>query len=134
MSHGTQLPDLAIVKDFLRFDIHTSQPRLTADTTTDFTRTISEWLLAFHGLPPGTKASIGIGVALGVIVLLCLGFLFLLRRRKQRHSPHAAASPSAFQADSRVLHEMHQKEAPAHVNKQRPAELSSHEELRSVGI
>lgn len=41
-----KLPDLAIVKDVLRFYIHISQPMLTTSTTTDLVGTISEWFFA----------------------------------------------------------------------------------------
>ena len=39
---GARLPDLATVKDFLRFYIYTSQPKLSTDTITDSIGTISE--------------------------------------------------------------------------------------------
>lgn len=52
----TKLPDLAIVKDFLRFYIHTSQPGLTTSTTTDLMRTICEWF--FAGFARVTKTAV----------------------------------------------------------------------------
>lgn len=46
LARGAPLPDLATVKDFIRFYIHTSQPKLTTKTTTDSMGTISEWFFA----------------------------------------------------------------------------------------
>ena len=54
LGRGTKLPDLRIVKDFLRFYIHTSQPKLSTDTTTDSMGTISEWFFAGFTRATGT--------------------------------------------------------------------------------
>lgn len=50
----TKVPDLATVKDFPRYYIHTSQPRLADGTTADSMRTVSEWFFAGFTRVTGT--------------------------------------------------------------------------------
>jgi hypothetical protein len=52
---GATAPDLATVKDFLRFYIATSQPRLDADRpTVDFVNIMAEWFFAGFTRVTGT--------------------------------------------------------------------------------
>jgi hypothetical protein len=53
---GMAAPDLATVKDFLRFYASTSQPRLdAASSTTDSLQTIAEWFFAGFTSVTGTE-------------------------------------------------------------------------------
>jgi len=54
LARGAPLPDLATIKDFLRFYIHTSQPKLADKTTTDSMGTICEWFFAGFTRVTGT--------------------------------------------------------------------------------
>ena len=54
LGRGVELPDLATLKDFIRFYIYTSQPRLSLTMTTDSMGTVSEWLFAGFTRVTGT--------------------------------------------------------------------------------
>lgn len=51
---GVQTPDLATIKDFFRFYIATSFPRLTDKPTVDSMNTIAEWFFAAFKRATGT--------------------------------------------------------------------------------
>lgn len=52
---GVEAPDLATVKDFVRFYIATSRPRLTEQLTVDSINTVAEWFFAGFTRVTGTK-------------------------------------------------------------------------------
>lgn len=52
---GIAAPDLATVKDFLRFYIATSRPRLAEKPTVDSINTIAEWFFAGFTRITGTE-------------------------------------------------------------------------------
>jgi hypothetical protein len=57
---GIAAPDLATVKDFLRFYIATSRPRLDADKpTVDSINTVAEWFFAGFTRVTGTDTDEG---------------------------------------------------------------------------
>lgn len=52
---GVEAPDLATVKDFLRFYIATSRPQLTKKPTVDSINTVAEWFFAGFTRVTGTE-------------------------------------------------------------------------------
>jgi hypothetical protein len=52
---GVEAPNLATVKDFLRFYIDTSRPRLTEKPTVDSISTVAEWFFAGFTRVTGTE-------------------------------------------------------------------------------
>lgn len=59
LGRNAEAPDLATVKDFVRFYIATSQPTLTDKMTTDSMGTVSEWFFAGFTRVAGTVISEG---------------------------------------------------------------------------
>ncbi|KAK5080233.1 hypothetical protein LTR05_008746 [Lithohypha guttulata] len=83
--YDTTVPDLATVKDFLRFYIATSQPRLAAQTTTDSMGTVAEWFFAGFARITGTVVPAGLRsevYAWQRRVLTAQGLLVNVRRPK----------------------------------------------------
>lgn len=78
-----------------------------------------------QGLSTGAKAGIGAGVAVAVVGLLCLGFLFFRRQRKQRYGAQNMAPSPVYEAGVGTVHEMHHAQAPARVVHKGPLELES---------
>jgi hypothetical protein len=52
---GVEAPNLATVKDFIRFYIATSRPRLTEQPTVDSINTVAEWFFAGFTRVTGTE-------------------------------------------------------------------------------
>ena len=52
---GVEAPDLATVKDFLRFYIATSRPQLSKIPTVDSINTVAEWFFAGFTRVTGTE-------------------------------------------------------------------------------
>lgn len=55
MRPGVEAPDLATVKDFMRFYIATSRPRLTEQPSVDSINTVAEWFFAGFTRVTGTE-------------------------------------------------------------------------------
>ena len=55
LQDGVEAPDLASVKDFLRFYIATSRPQLTNKPTVDSINTVAEWFFAGFARITGTE-------------------------------------------------------------------------------